>query len=359
MSTYPIALNPISDIVATGSKQNVIKDGLTDLHEAVESLVGLTGDGLTSIGFRRRNINGDFAIDQRNAGASQTITAGAANAYTVDRYYAYCSGANVSGQRVAGTLSRYVYQFTGASGCTKIGFGHRMPASDTWDLAGKRCTISADIANSLLSTVSWTAWYANTEDAFGTLASPTRTQIATGTITVTSTMTRYSVTFDVPAAATTGIEIEFSVGAQTSGTWKLGRLQVEGGSTATPFERRPYGMEEDLCQMYLPAFMSSSASGEPVGSGYAQSTSQALCFYRLRITPRVPPSGAIVPDATQFYIGSAGMSGLVTANSITFLQGSYGEVTLSIAVSSFIAGQGISVVSVRAGAKILFTGCEL
>ena len=45
-----------------------------------------------------RIINGAMNIDQRNAGASQTITAAAALAYTVDRWYAYCTGANVTGQ---------------------------------------------------------------------------------------------------------------------------------------------------------------------------------------------------------------------------------------------------------------------
>ena len=51
-------------------------------------------------GFKNRIINGGMKIDQRNAGASQTITAAAALAYTVDRWYAYCTGANVTGQRV-------------------------------------------------------------------------------------------------------------------------------------------------------------------------------------------------------------------------------------------------------------------
>lgn len=201
--------------------------------------------------FKNRLINAWMNIDQRNAGASQTITAAAALAYTVDRWYAYCTGANVAGQRVAGTTpNQYLYQFTGAASVTKIGFAQRMEAANTQDLAGSTCTLSAELSNSLLTTVTWTAWYANSNDTFGTLASPTRTQIATGTFTVSSTLTKYSTQISVPSAATTGIEVEFSVGAQTSGTFKIGRVQFESGAVSGAYEIRPFGVELGMCQRY-------------------------------------------------------------------------------------------------------------
>jgi len=203
-------------------------------------------------GNRNKIINGLMAVDQRNAGASQTITAAAALAYTVDRWYAYSTGANVTGQRVAGSTasSQYNYQFTGAASTTAIGFGQRIESFNSYDLAGNSATLSVLLANSLLTTVTWTAYYANTADSFGTLASPTVTSIATGTFTVTSTLTRYNTTISIPSAATTGIQIVFTVGAQTSGTWTIGQVQLEKGATATPFENRLYGTELALCQRY-------------------------------------------------------------------------------------------------------------
>lgn len=208
-------------------------------------------NGSCLAGLRNRVINGNFYNDQRNAGASQTITAAAALAYTVDRFYAYCTGANVTGQRVAGTApNAFLYRFTGAASVTKIGFAQRIENLNCQDLAGSTATLSVDLSNSLLTTVTWTASYANTANTFGTLASPTITAIATGTFTVNSTLTRYSVNIAIPAAATTGIQIELSVAAQISGTWNIGNVQLEFGSTATPFEQRPIGMELALCQYY-------------------------------------------------------------------------------------------------------------
>ena len=215
-------------------------------------------------GFRNRIINGDMRIDQRNGGSSQTFTAAAALAYSIDRFYGYCTGANVTGARVAGTApNEFSYRFTGAASVTGIGFGTRLEATNTTDLAGSTATLSVQLANSLLTSVTWTAYYASTADAFGTLASPTRTQIATGTFTVTSTLTTYSAQISIPSAATTGIEIVFTVGAQTSGTWTIDNVQLEAGSTATDFERRPIGTELALCQRY---YETSYQSGTAVGT---------------------------------------------------------------------------------------------
>ena len=239
------------------------------------------------VGFRNRIINGDMRIDQRNAGASQTFTAAAALAYSADRFYGYCTGANVTGARVAGTApNEFAYQFTGASSVTAIGFGTRLEATNTTDLAGSTATLSVQLANSLLTTVTWTAFYATTADAFGTLASPTRTQIATGTFTVTSTLTTYSAQISVPSAATTGIEIVFTVGAQTSGTWTIDNVQLEAGSTATEFERRPIGTELALCQRYYYSALAST-HGFPCPStgGFA-----AIVTYYWKVSMRAAPT---------------------------------------------------------------------
>lgn len=274
-------------------------------------------------GTRNRVINGGMAIDQRNAGASQTFTAAAALAYSVDRWYGYCTGANVTGQRVQGaTVGQFYYRFTGAASVTAIGFGQRIEQLNSADLAGTTATLSVDLANSVLTSVTWTAYYATTADTFGTLASPTRTQIATGTFTVNSTVTRYSTQISVPAAATTGIEIVFTVGAQTSGTWTIGNVQLEAGSVATPFERRSYGQELALCQRYYQNYSVSLDYTDTLSATYI------LRSYSFPVTMRAAPtisvfsqfqyySGAVAVNFTpnsfnstvsSFFIGSTGLT---------------------------------------------------
>jgi hypothetical protein len=208
--------------------------------------------GVQYNGFKNRIINGQMQIAQRATSATITAASTIALGYsTVDRFYVYCTGANVIAAQVAGTgATKNNLQITGAASVTAVGIGQRIEQLNSYDMAGSTATLSVNISNSLLTTVTWTAYYATTADTFGTLASPTRTQISTGTFTVTSTLTNYSTNISIPAAATTGIEIVFTVGAQTSGTWVVGNVQLEKGSTATSFDYRPYGTELQLCQRY-------------------------------------------------------------------------------------------------------------
>jgi hypothetical protein len=218
----------------------------------VDAIVGTA----SSLGFRNRIINGSMSVAQR--ATSATISAGstiAAGYSTVDRFYVYCTGANITAAQTTNSAVNAL-RVTGAASVTAVGVGQRIEAANSYDLANGTATLAVNLANSLLTTVTWTAYYANTTDAFGTLASPTRTQIATGTFTVTSTLTRYSTQITIPSAATTGIEIVFTVGAQTSGTWDISGVQLEAGSVASPFERVDYGRQLIQCQRYyeqLPA----------------------------------------------------------------------------------------------------------
>jgi hypothetical protein len=230
---------------------------------AISGTTGITLDGqfnsASSMGFKNRILNGQMQIAQR--ATSATITAGstiAAGYSTVDRFYVYCTGANVTAAQVAGSgATKNRLQITGAASVTAVGIGQRIEQLNSYDLAGSTATLSADLAiSATLTTVTWTASYATTTaDTFGTLASPTVTQIATGTFTVTSTVTNFSTNISIPAAATTGIQIVFTVGALTAGlTWTVGNVQLEKGSTATTFDYRPYGTELGLCLRYYQAF---------------------------------------------------------------------------------------------------------
>jgi hypothetical protein len=247
-------------------------------------------DSASSFGFKNRIINGQMQIAQR--ATSATITAGstiAAGYSTVDRFYVYCTGANVTAAQVAGTgATRNRLQITGASSVTSVGIGQRIESLNSYDMAGSTATLSVDIANTLLTTVTWTASYATTTaDTFGTLAAPTVTQIATGTFTVSATSANYSAQISIPAAATTGIQIVFTVGAQTSGTWTIGNVQLEKSSVATSFDVRSYGTELALAQRYY--FRNTQTSLILAETGFAPNTTILRAITKYPVPMRTAP----------------------------------------------------------------------
>ena len=315
----------------------------------------------TGFGFKNRIQNGSMVVDQRNAGASQTITAAAALAYTVDRWYGYCTGANVTGQQVAGSGAvQNRYRFTGAASVTAVGFGQRIEQKNSYDLAGSTCTLSADLAiSATLTTVTWTAYYATTTaDTFGSLASPTVTSIATGTFTVSSTVTNFTTNISIPAAATTGIQILFTVGALTAGlTWTIGNVQLEKGSTATSFDYRPYGTELALCQRYYEK-NDASATNAVFAIGYSSSTTDAryVWFYKV---PKRSAATVSTSTAANFY-GQTGAGSNVAAVTLGGILSGSNQTSLSATFASgFTAGQGSQLLDNNAGASWIAASAEL
>ena len=263
-----------------------------------------------------------MVVSQR--ATSATVTAGtavptASTGYpVVDRFFVYSTGANATATQVAGSGAvQNRLQITGAASVTAIGIGQRIEQSNSYDLAGSTATLSLDISNSLLTTVTWTASYATTANTFGTIGTPTKTQIATGTFTVTSTLTNYNAQIAIPAAATTGVEILLTVGAQTSGSWVVGTIQLEKGSVATSFDYRPYGTELSLCQRYYTSMVpSGSGVYAPYGSACGYSTTGALAYVKCPTTMR---SSATLTSSNLRVdnFSSAGNVTSITLNSMT------------------------------------------
>lgn len=298
MAIYKTSINSAILIECTGGAVQIAP--ATQSQHAVQF-------GQLQASFRNRLINGCFQVDQRNAGAAQTITAGAALAYTVDRWYAYCTGANVTGQQVAGNgPDQYAYKFTGAAGVTGLSFGQRIESVNSYDLNSSTATLQAKLSSSTLTTVTWTAYYANTKDTFGTVASPTKTQIATGTFTINSTPTVYSAQVAVPAAATTGICIEFSVGAFTSGTLTYENAQFEVGNIASAIERPDLSTVLNRCLRYCYQTSYTVGGGQSY-SGQVIYTSQPFPTI-MRVSPTITAIGSVSTS------GAANGGPTITAN---------------------------------------------
>lgn len=259
--TLPTTAGGTGTTTATGSGSNVLATSPTITtptinngtlnNPTINNPVGLTLPNLNGgclAGTRNRIINGGFFLDQYNAGATKTFTAGAGGVYCVDRWYAYCLGANATGHRIsstgpAGSPEQNAYQLIGAVGVTKLALGQRIASRDCFDLAGGSITISFDVSCSTLTSVTVTLSYATSVDTFAS-TTPIGTSVITG---ISGALSRVSATIAVPSAATTGLQVEFSVGA-TTGTFVISNVQVESGTTATPFERRLNMLEGLLCR---------------------------------------------------------------------------------------------------------------
>jgi hypothetical protein len=240
--------------------------------------------------FKNRLINGSMQIDQRNAGASVSLVVGQFP-YTLDRWQAFSTGANTTLQQVSSGVTGIpnVLQITGAASNTSVNVFQKIEAKNCADLAGSTVTLSALISNSLLTTVTWRVSFANSADNFASV-----TDISTGTFTVNSSLSQYSVQIALPANAANGVQIFLSCANQTSGTFRLTNVQLEKGSTATSFDYRPYGTELALCQRYFQAVAPSSGF---VGITYSGVQSWASGLASFKVDMRTDPT-IILTDGT-------------------------------------------------------------
>jgi hypothetical protein len=238
----------------------------TDLAALVWQLIstmGATGApgptgpaGASRAGFVNRLINGDHSIDQRNEGAAKTYVAAANVTYGVDRWYASCTGANVTGQRVAGTnINQFAYKFTGAPLNTGLVFGHRIEGVNVSDLINQVVTVQVWLSSSSITTVNWKTFSANTTDAWGTKTTSgtgTETAIDSGALTITPTPTLYSFQTNLGANAAKGIDLEFSCGPLlTLQTLQYESVQLEAGNVASPYDRQSFEVRLARCERYF------------------------------------------------------------------------------------------------------------
>ena len=243
----------------------------------------------TAVGgsFRNRIINGDMRIDQRNAGASVTPATGA---YTLDRWSYYSTQASkFTVQRNAGSVTPPA-GYTNYMGITSTS-AFSIAASDyfimTQAIEGFNVSdLSFGTANAKSITISF--WvYSSLTGTFGGVienSSQTRAYPFSYTISSANIWEQKSVTIAGDTTGTwvtnngLGLWLMFSLGtgstyAGTAGAWvgsqKLGvtgavsvvgtngatfyitGVQLEQGSAATEFERRPIGVEIMLCRRYF------------------------------------------------------------------------------------------------------------
>jgi len=267
--------------------------------------VNIAQSGANNVSFRNRIINGAMVIDQRNAGASVTASTTGSYVYTLDRWRYYATAASkYTVQQNAGSVTPPVgftsYLGVTSSSAYSVGSGDTFFISQviegyniadlTWGTANaSSVTLSFWVRSSLTGTFG---------GSLRNVDAPNRSYPFSYTISSANTWEQKTIAIAGDTSGTwnttngQGIQVQWNLGSGstfsgTAGSWQAGNLisptgatsvvgtngatfyitgvQLEAGTTASPFEYRQYGTELLLCQRYYEIGAIGSASTHIVG----------------------------------------------------------------------------------------------
>jgi hypothetical protein len=346
-----IVINGSTGITATESS-NLLGNGVVEAADlasgAAASNLGFTPASASDIMGRNRIINGDMRIDQRNAGASVSIPSTAT--YTLDRYGTVASqSSKFSVQQNAGSVTPPA-GFSNYLGVTSSS-AYSVPSNEifcvyqniegfnfadlNWGTANaKTITISFWVRSSLTGTFGGSI----ANNAFDrsypysyTISSANTWEYKTVTIAGDTTGTWVGATNGI------GLRVYFPVGvgsdySGTAGAWTgsgkisataavsvvgtsgatfyITGVQLEVGSVATEFERRPYGTELFLCQRYYEELVYPSATDGYICNGGSWASTQGEGILRFAVQKRATPTMGYTSTIRIREMGQSVISGL-------------------------------------------------
>jgi hypothetical protein len=131
-----------------------------------------------------------------------------------------------------------------------------------------------------------------------------------------------------------------SVIGTLNATFYITGVQLEAGSVATPFERRPYGTELALCQRYYCRLQGASGSIR-LGSAYNATAANGTAFISFPMTMRISPT-ALEQSGTAADYGVQVLGSTGTCTDVPAFQGgsSLNATTITYTQGSLVAGQG-------------------
>ena len=378
-------------------KVNAITDASGGNTATINSMTP-TADSLQ--GFRNRIINGDMRIDQRNAGASITVNNSSINR-SVDRWWG------------SGTASDGVYTMARSTSTPPTGFTNflrvtvttadaSIGASNTYYMGStieglNVSDLGFGSANAKTITISFLVRSSVTGTFSGSLlnGAENRSYPFTFSISAANTWETKSVTIAGDTTGTwatdntAGMVLVFDLGngsnwRATAGSWTgageygatgavtlistlnatfdITGVQLEVGSVATPFERRPYGTELALCQRYYYKVVTAAAAPEVLApNGFVDTSTTAFCWVQFPVSMRTAPTALEQTGTAANYQIRYGGGGSTNCSSVpTFNAASvWGARSLFTVASGLTAGQSVSLQTTATAGVYLGWSAEL
>jgi hypothetical protein len=353
------------------------------------------------VGTRNRIINGAMEIDQRNAGAAVTGLTG--GVYTIDRWTAFQNYGTVTIQQSTTAPTGFVNSFyttvtstASVSSVSIYAIVQNIEGTNVSDFAfgsasAKTITVSFQVRSSVTGTYgvfirnsaadrhfastfsisSANTWETKTitiaGDTGGTWLTTTGVGLTLGVVLGAGTNrhgTANTWTASSNGPYTTSSQVDWM--SNSGATFYLTGVQLEVGSTATPFERRPFGTELALCQRYLPA-IGMGAAGSFVNfmsCGIGSPATGGIASAVFPVSARTAATGiTLLQSVGSYYIWTTD-GNIKALNALTFYQAGTSGATLVWGAANstlLVAGGGSNICTgitdIRSG--ILFTGCEL
>jgi hypothetical protein len=342
--------------------------------------VNIAQGGSNNVTFRNKIINGNMVIDQRNAGASVTPTNGQ---YTLDRWNANLSQASkYTVQQNAGSVTppagfiKYLgVTSSSAYSVTSTDYFFLEQVIEGFNIAD----LAWGTASASAVTLSFQVYSSLTGTFGGVLANSAQNRNYPFSYTVTSanTWTQISVTIAGDTSGTwlttnaEGIRLRFGLGvgstkSGTAGAWSATQyfsatgavsvvgtsgatfyitgVQLEAGTTASPFEYRQYTNEFTLCQRYYYKIsVQGGATDTPFALGYTNSSSTMRPFVTFPTPMRVRPTSVETSGTANHYTVYYANDANASCTSVpSFDVSSNLTVILGAAVSASLPSGGIT-----------------
>ena len=361
--------------------------------------VNIAQSGSNNVTFRNRIINGAMTIAQY--GTSTALPTGSSNGFAADRFRGFNVGTGACSIIQASNVPSSTYGFINS---VQID----VTTADASIAAGELYMIRQAIEGLNITDLAWGTANAKTITLSFWVSSPKvgthfvafknsaqdRCYAASYSVSVADTWEFKTITVAGDQSGTwlttngTGIQVTWALAVgstyqtATANVWAAGDgyatsaqvnimdstannfyitgVQLEAGTTASPFEYRQTGTELALCQRYLPAFRYNTSSTVIPALTQFNSATTSRGYITFPVPTRVSVTGITISSVSHFILLSYA-GGSNTPNAFTMHQGGVNGAGVDVNFGSAVSADkntGVVAIDNSAG-YVYFTGAEL